>query len=106
MGFQPAKSTVSALLSNTYDWLEEMEAGRDICSVFLDLKNTFDTGSPSISQGKTCAIKHNSIHSSLVVQLPYEQATKGCGWTRGIRDHPSDLGHATEISTWSSLIYQ
>ena len=42
-GFQPAKSTVSALLSTTYDWLEEMEAGRDICSVFLDLKKAFDT---------------------------------------------------------------
>ena len=41
-GFQPAKSTVSALLSTTYDWLEEMEAGRDICSVFLDLKKAFD----------------------------------------------------------------
>ena len=42
-GVQPAKSTVSALLSTTYDWLEEMEAGRDICSVFLDLKKAFDT---------------------------------------------------------------
>ena len=42
-GFQPAKSTVSALLSTTYDWLEEMEAGKDICSVFLDLKKAFDT---------------------------------------------------------------
>ena len=42
-GFQPAKSTVTALLSTTYDWLEEMEAGRDICSVFLDLKKAFDT---------------------------------------------------------------
>ena len=31
-GFQP----VSALLSTTYDSLEEMAAGRDICSVFLD----------------------------------------------------------------------
>ena len=30
-GFQPVKSTVSALLSTTYNWLEEMEAGRDIC---------------------------------------------------------------------------
>ena len=35
--FQPAKSTVSALLSTTYDRLEEKEAGRDICSMFLDL---------------------------------------------------------------------
>ena len=42
-GFQPAKSTVSALLSTTYDWLEEMKAGRDICSVLLDLKKAFDT---------------------------------------------------------------
>ena len=37
------KSTESALLSTTYDWLEEMKAGRDICSVFLDLKKAFNT---------------------------------------------------------------
>ena len=42
-GFQLAKSTVSALLSTTYDWLEKMEAGRNICSVFLNLKKAFDT---------------------------------------------------------------
>ena len=41
-GFQPAKSTVGALLSTIYDWFEEMEAGRDICSVFLGLKKAFD----------------------------------------------------------------
>ena len=49
---QHAKSTVSALLSTTYDWLEEMEAGRDICSVFL--KKAFDT------------IPHQSLMEKLV----------------------------------------
>ena len=34
-GFQPAKFTVTALLSTTYDWLEEMEAGGDIRSCHL-----------------------------------------------------------------------
>ena len=54
--------TVSALVSTTCDWLEEMEAGRDICSVFLDLKKAFDTvNSPPISHGKTCAIKPQSL---------------------------------------------
>ena len=51
-GFQPAKSTVSALLSTTYDWLEEMEAGRDICSVFL--KKAFDTIPHSLSRKNLC----------------------------------------------------
>ena len=37
------KSTESALLSTTYDWLEEVKAGRDICSVFLDLTKAFNT---------------------------------------------------------------
>ena len=37
------KSTESALLSTTYDWLEEMKAGRNICSVFLDLTKAFNT---------------------------------------------------------------
>ena len=104
-GFQPAKSTVSALLSTTHDWLEEMEAGRDICSVFLDLKKVFDTVPHQSLMEKLVRLNRpKSIHSSVVVQLSYKQATKGCGWRRGIRDHPSDLGHTTGIGIWSSFI--
>ena len=104
-GVQPAKSTVSALLSTTYDWLEEMEAGRDICSVFLDLKKAFDTVSHQSLMEKLVRLNLNPfIRSSVVVQLSYKQATKGCGWRRGIRDHPSDLGRTTGIDTWSSFI--
>ncbi len=34
-GFQPGKSTVSALLSTTHDWLQLLEEGKDIGAVFL-----------------------------------------------------------------------
>ena len=42
-GFQPGKSTTSALLATTYDWFRELEVGRDVCSVFLDLRKAFDS---------------------------------------------------------------
>jgi len=33
----PEKSTATALLTTTYDWLKELEAGKEVCSVFLDI---------------------------------------------------------------------
>ena len=42
-GFQVGKSTVSALLATTHDWLQHLEAGQDVCAVFFDLKKVFDS---------------------------------------------------------------
>ena len=42
-GFQVGKSTVSALLATTHDWLQHLEAGQDVCAVFFDLKKAFDS---------------------------------------------------------------
>ena len=42
-GFQPGKSTVSALLSTTYSWLETLEEGNEIGAVFFDLQKAFDS---------------------------------------------------------------
>ena len=36
-GFQPGKSTVTALLSTTHGWLTTLEEGKEIGAVFLDL---------------------------------------------------------------------
>ena len=69
-GFQPAKSTVTALLSTTYDWLEEMEAGRDICSVFLNLKKAFNTVSHQFLMEKLVWLNLNhSFFSGCVATL-------------------------------------
>ena len=42
-GFQAGKSTVAALIATTHDWLTQLEVGRDIGSIFFDLKKAFDT---------------------------------------------------------------
>ena len=42
-GFQSGKSTVTALLATTHDWFTHLEAGRDVGSVFFDLRKAFDT---------------------------------------------------------------
>ena len=41
-GFQSGKSTVTALLATTYDWFQELESGKGVCSVFLDIRKAFD----------------------------------------------------------------
>ena len=42
-GFRPGRSTVSALLSITHEWLRLLESGYDICAIFLDYKKAFDS---------------------------------------------------------------
>ena len=79
--FQPAKSTVTALLSTTYDWLEEMEAGRDICSVFLN---------PFILQW-LCSYLMNRQQKVVVGEEESETI-------------PVISGCATRIGTWSTFI--
>ena len=42
-GFQPKKSTVSALLQTTHEWLTHLESGSEIGAIFFDFKMAFDT---------------------------------------------------------------
>ena len=42
-GFLPHRSTVSALCSITHNWLQALDDGNEVCSVFFDLRKTFDS---------------------------------------------------------------
>ena len=42
-GFRNGRSTVSALLSTIHHWLQLMESGMDVCTVFLDYRKAFDS---------------------------------------------------------------
>ena len=42
-GFLSGKSTTTALLATTYEWHKHLEAGVEICVVFLDLQKAFDS---------------------------------------------------------------
>ena len=42
-GFQPGKSTVSALIECTHDWFLHLDKHREIGAVFFDFKKAFDT---------------------------------------------------------------
>ena len=52
-GFQPGKSTVSALLSTTYSWLETLEEGNWCC--LFGPAESLCVSSPSMLNGKTTA---------------------------------------------------
>ena len=42
-GFQPHKSTVSALLDATHKWSNFLDKGLEVTIVFFDLKKAFDS---------------------------------------------------------------
>ena len=42
-GFQKGKSTVTSLIAVIHDWLQILEAGQEVCSVFFDLRKAFDS---------------------------------------------------------------
>ena len=42
-GFTTNKSTTTALLALTHEWFRYLEAGIEVCVIFLDLKKAFDS---------------------------------------------------------------
>ena len=42
-GFTSNKSITTALLALTHDWFKHLEAGNEVCVVFLDLQKAFDS---------------------------------------------------------------
>ena len=42
-GFRPGQSTVFALLDATYEWLQTTDNGKEVCAIFFDLRNAFDS---------------------------------------------------------------
>ena len=42
-GFQPKKSSVSALVDVVYEWSKALDQGSEICAVFFDLQKAFDS---------------------------------------------------------------
>ena len=42
-GFQEGRSTITAIIKCTDDWLKELEVGRDVCAIFFDFRKAFDS---------------------------------------------------------------
>ena len=42
-GFLEGRSTVTALLHLTDQWLQALEVGNDVCAVFFDFRKAFDS---------------------------------------------------------------
>ena len=42
-GFSVGKSTVTALLTTTHEWFQQLEEGKEICAVFFDFKKAFNS---------------------------------------------------------------
>ena len=42
-GFQPKKSSVSALIDVVYEWSKALDQSSEICAVFFDLRKAFDS---------------------------------------------------------------
>ena len=40
---RPGRSTVTTLLSTIHEWLQLLEAGKDIWAIFLDYRKAFDS---------------------------------------------------------------
>jgi len=63
VSFQSGKSTATALLITTYNWLiiNELEAGKEVCSVFFDIRKAFDSVPHRELVQKLCKLHINPI---------------------------------------------
>ena len=72
--FKKGKSTLTALLSTTHDWLAQLDQNKEICCVFFDFQKAFDTVSH-----RRLMEKLKQLHLHPLTQLPYKTSTKCCG---------------------------
>ena len=71
-GFLPGRSSVSALLSVTHEWLKNLEDGNEVCSVYFDLHKAFDSIPHRLLLQKLCQIyswTHTLFNGSKVTCL-------------------------------------
>ena len=63
-GFLLGRSTNSALLSVTHGWLQQLDQGLDIRTVYFDLQKAFDSVPDRHQQivMKSCLVKLGSLH--------------------------------------------
>ena len=65
-GFQRNKSTVTALLSVTQDWLALLDQRKDTHCVFFDLQKAFDT---VLHRKLICKLEKSHLHPVLLTWL-------------------------------------
>ena len=41
--FQEGRTTITAIIKCTDDWLKELEVGKDVCAIFFDFRKAFDS---------------------------------------------------------------
>ena len=77
-GFQPKKSTTTALLALTHEWHQLLKAKVEVCAKFFDFRKAFDSVPHRLLLDK---LKQDKIYTSkfaqMVMQLPYWSYTKG-----------------------------
>ena len=62
-GFTSNKSTTTALLALTHDWFKHLEAGIEVCVIFLDLQKAFD---PVPLRDLLLVVKNSGLHPILL----------------------------------------
>ena len=58
-GFLEGRSTVTALLHCTNEWLKALEDGKEVCAVFLDFRKAFDSVLHTPLMTKLVALGHD-----------------------------------------------
>ena len=88
-GFQKGKSTLTALLSATHDWLTQLDQNKEICCVFFDFQKAFDTVSHRRLMEK---LKQLNLHPLIVNWLrSYLTKRQQSVVVNGTSSHPTHV---------------
>ena len=106
-GFLPGRSTASALLSVTNEWLVHLENGNEVCSIFFDLKKAFDSVPHSLLLQRLVELDVNPF----VVQWVRSYLTNRCqcvvvdGKQSTTKYFTNNFRCTTRLSSWSITVF-
>ena len=106
-GFQPKKSTTTALLHTIHDWLQHLENGKEVCAVFFDLKKAFDSVPHRALMSKLKNIDlDNYSHCTLDLFLSHRQSSTGSCCRSILLDNSSYFGvPPIKIQCWGPCLF-
>ena len=102
-GFRSGRSTVTALLSVTQEWLSTLEHGHELCAVFFDLiyRKAFDSVPHRPLLEKLESLGFDAHISALGYRLSNQPLTEGCGQWPILTVSPCNIWCASRFCPWT-----
>ena len=100
-GFQEGRSTITAIIKCTDDWLKELEVGRGVCAIFFDFRKAFDSVP---HEPLLCKLSTLNLDDCMASRLPLQPNASSCCRWRRIGKLTCPVWSPTGVCAWTNSV--